>query len=84
MIRRAGRAGFDSRHGKVFLYSTASIPALVLTQPPIQRNRGKALSLQVKRPGLEADLSPPSSTEVRTASVTGAKSKPRLQQKRSK
>jgi hypothetical protein len=34
------------------------------TQPPIQWERG-ALSLGVKRPGREADHSPPSSAEVK-------------------
>jgi hypothetical protein len=38
--------------------------ALGTTQPPIQWVRG-ALSLGVKWPGREADLSPPSSTEVK-------------------
>jgi hypothetical protein len=31
---RAGRSGFDSGHGKIFLFSTASIPYLWPTQPP--------------------------------------------------
>jgi hypothetical protein len=39
-------------------------PALVPTQPPIQWVPG-ALPLGVKRPGREADLSPPSSAEVK-------------------
>jgi hypothetical protein len=38
--------------------------ALGPTQPPIQRVTG-ALSLGVKRPGREADNSPPSSAEVK-------------------
>jgi hypothetical protein len=33
---RAGRPGFDSRQCKIFLFSTASRPALGSTQPPIQ------------------------------------------------
>jgi hypothetical protein len=34
---RAGRPGFDSRKGReIFLFSTASKPALGATQPPIQ------------------------------------------------
>jgi hypothetical protein len=45
------------------LYSV-SRPALGPTQPPIQRVPG-ALSLGVKRPGSEADHSPPSSAEVK-------------------
>jgi len=36
------------------------------TQPPMQRVP-RALSLGVKRPGREADLSPPSSAEVKNA-----------------
>jgi hypothetical protein len=37
---------------------------IIPTQPPIQRVAG-ALSLGVKRPGREADHSPPSSDEVK-------------------
>jgi hypothetical protein len=51
----------------IFLFTTASRPALEPTQPPIQWVPG-ALSLEVKRPGLEADHSPPSSVEVKNAS----------------
>jgi hypothetical protein len=43
-----------------------SRPALGLTQPPIQWIPG-ALSLGLKRPGREADHSPPSSAEVKNA-----------------
>jgi hypothetical protein len=54
---RAGRQGFDSRQGQeIFLFSTASRPALGPTQPPTQWVAG-ALSLGVKRPGREADHS---------------------------
>jgi hypothetical protein len=57
--------GFDSRWGLgIFLFTTASRTALGPTQPPIQWVPG-ALSLGVKRPGREADHSPPSSTEVK-------------------
>jgi len=42
-----------------FLFATASSPALGPTQPPIQLAPG------VKRPGREADHSPPSSAEVK-------------------
>jgi hypothetical protein len=45
-------------------FTTASSTALAPTQPPIQWVQG-ALSLGVKRPGREADHSPPSSTEVK-------------------
>jgi hypothetical protein len=48
--------------------------ALGSTQPPIQRVPG-ALSLGVKRPGREADRSPPSSAEVNTPSRHGAQLK---------
>jgi hypothetical protein len=46
------------------LNTTASRTALGPTQPPIQWVPG-ALSLVVKRPGREADHSPPSSAEVK-------------------
>jgi hypothetical protein len=59
-----GVLGFSSRQGLgIFLFTTASRPALVPTEPPIQWVRG-TLSLAVKRPGREADHSPPSSAEV--------------------
>jgi hypothetical protein len=56
---RAGRPGFDSRQGKIFLFSTVSRPALGATQPPIQ------WVPEVKRPRREADHSPPSAAEVK-------------------
>jgi hypothetical protein len=60
-----GGLWFDSRRGLgIFLFTIASRPALGPTQPPIQWVPG-ALSLGVKRPGHEADLSPPSSAEVK-------------------
>jgi hypothetical protein len=44
---------FDSRRGLgIFLFTTASRTVLVLTEPPIQWVP-RALSLGVKRPGLE-------------------------------
>jgi hypothetical protein len=46
------------------LYSTASRPALEPTHPPIQWVPGDR-SPRVKRPGREADVSPPSSAEVK-------------------
>jgi hypothetical protein len=49
---------------KNFLFSRLSRPALRSTQPPIQWVPG-ALSLGVKRPGLEVDHSPPTSAEVK-------------------
>jgi hypothetical protein len=60
-----GVLGFDSRRGLgVFLFTTASRMALRPTQPPIQWVPG-ALSLGIKRPGREADQSPPYSAEVK-------------------
>jgi hypothetical protein len=57
--------GFDSRRGLgIFLFTTVSRTVLGLTQPPIQWVPG-ALSLGVKRPGGEADHSPPSSAKVK-------------------
>jgi hypothetical protein len=56
---------FDSRRGLgIFLLTTASRTALGPTQPPIQWVQ-EALSLGVKRPGREADHSPPSSAKVK-------------------
>jgi hypothetical protein len=60
-----GILGFDSRRGLgIFLFSTASRTALGPTQPPIQWVPW-VLFLGVKRPGREADHSPPSSAEVK-------------------
>jgi hypothetical protein len=60
-----GVLGFDSRWGLgIFLFTTVSRMALGHTQPPMQWVPG-ALSLGVKRPGREADHSPPSSAEVK-------------------
>jgi hypothetical protein len=62
-----GVLGFHSRQGLgIFLFTTASTTALGPTQPPIQWVPG-ALSLRLKRPGSEADHSPPSSAEVKNA-----------------
>jgi hypothetical protein len=47
-----------------FLFDIVSRPALGPTQPPIQWVSG-ALSLEVKRPGREANHSPPSSAEFK-------------------
>jgi len=48
----------------IFLLTTASRTALGPTQHPIQWEP-EALSLEVKRPGREADSSPPTSAEVK-------------------
>jgi hypothetical protein len=62
-----GRPGFDCRQaGILFLFTTASRPALGPTQPPIQWVP-VILSTRVKGPGREADHSPPSSAEVKNA-----------------
>jgi hypothetical protein len=62
MIGRGG--GFEYRQGlEIFLFDTMSRPALEPTQPPNQGVPG-ALSLGVKRPGCEANHSPPSSAKV--------------------
>jgi hypothetical protein len=60
---RGSRVPIPARAG-IFLFTTASRTALVPTQPPIQRKLG-VLSVGVKRPGHEADHSPPSSVEVK-------------------
>jgi hypothetical protein len=48
----------------IFLFTTASRPALGPTQSPIQLVPG-VLSLEVKRSGRETDHLPPSSAEVK-------------------
>jgi hypothetical protein len=56
---------FDSRRGLgVILFTAASRTALGPTQTPIQWVP-RALSPRVKRPGREADHSPPSSAEAK-------------------
>jgi hypothetical protein len=50
----------------IYNHPTVSRTALGPTQPPIQWVPG-ALSLGVKRPGREADHSPPSSAEAKNA-----------------
>jgi hypothetical protein len=60
-----GVLGFDSQRGLgIFLFTTTSRIAVGPTQPHIQWVPG-ALALGVKRPGNEADHSPPSSAEVK-------------------
>jgi hypothetical protein len=59
-----GVLGFDSRGGLGSFLITVSRTALGPTQLPMQWVPG-ALSLGVKRPGREADHSPPSSAEVK-------------------
>jgi hypothetical protein len=59
---RGFRVRFPAGFG-FFFFTTVSRTALGATQPPIQWVPG-ALFLGVKRPGREADHSPPSSAEV--------------------
>jgi hypothetical protein len=60
-----GVLGFDSRRELgICLFTTATRTARGPTQPPIQWKPG-AVSLRVKRPGREADHSPPSSAAVK-------------------
>jgi hypothetical protein len=63
--------GSDSRKGNDFLFSTASTPDLGPIQPPIQCVP-RAISPGVKRPGREADHSPPSSAEVKKVRAISA------------
>jgi hypothetical protein len=58
---------FESRQRQgIFLFATASSPALGPTRPPIQWVLGD-VSLGVKRPGREADCLPQTSAEVKNA-----------------
>jgi hypothetical protein len=50
--------------GNNLIFSMSSKPVLVPTQPPNQWGSGALLSPGVKRPGSEADHSPPNSAEV--------------------
>jgi hypothetical protein len=59
---RGSRVRFPAALG-IFLFTTVSRTAVGPTHPPIQWVPG--LSLGVKRPGREADYSPPSSAEVK-------------------
>jgi hypothetical protein len=57
--------GFDPRQGQlIFLYSTASEPALVPFKPPIERVSAD-LFPGLQRPGREDDHSPPSSAAAK-------------------
>jgi hypothetical protein len=57
--------GFESRREQgLFLFTTASRPALVPTQPPIPWVPGPFF-LGIKRPRREADHPPPSSADVK-------------------
>jgi hypothetical protein len=56
--------GSSPGRDEIFLFTAASRLVLGPTQPPIQW-APEALSLGVKRPGREADHSPPSSAKVK-------------------
>jgi hypothetical protein len=60
---RGSRVRFPAELG-IFLFTTASRTALGTSQPPIQWVP-ENLYLGVKRPGLEADHSPPSGAEFK-------------------
>jgi hypothetical protein len=63
--RRSRQPFFDPRQEQgIFLFSTTSRPALGSTHPPNQRISG-ILASEVKRSGREADLSSPSTAEVK-------------------
>jgi hypothetical protein len=59
-----GRGSIPGREQEIFLYSTASRPALGPTQPPIQWVPG-SLSPGLRRQGRKAGRSAPSSAEVK-------------------
>jgi hypothetical protein len=60
---------FDSRQElEIFPFSTASRPALGPTRPPIQWALG-VISQGLKRLGLEANHSPPSTAEVKNGAA---------------
>jgi hypothetical protein len=63
LVERGSTVRFPAGAGN-FLFTTAPKMALGPTQPLIQWVLG-SLSLGVKRPGREADHSPPSSAEVK-------------------
>jgi hypothetical protein len=68
---RGSSVGIETRLGAgavmgLFLFSIASRPALVSTQPPIQWVPGP-LSPRINWLGREADHSPPCSAEVKNA-----------------
>jgi len=60
------RSSIPRKDRNFFIFTTASKPALVPTQPPIQWIPA-ALSLGLRLPGLETDNSSPSSAEVTNA-----------------
>jgi hypothetical protein len=63
---RAAQSGIRVRYPGIFLFTTASRPALGPIQPPILCVPEDP-SMGVKRPGGEADHSPPTSAKVNNA-----------------
>jgi hypothetical protein len=59
-----GPGSIPSGGQEIFLFTVVSVPSLGPTQPPIQWVPG-ALTLGVKRHGLETDHSPSSSVDVK-------------------
>jgi hypothetical protein len=68
-FHRLDGRGSNPGRGKIFLFSTTSRPALRPTQPPIQWVP-RPICAEVKRPGREADHSPPSNGEVKNGGAT--------------
>jgi len=60
------QSSLSGKRNEFFPLATASRQALGLTQPPIQLVPG-AFSSEVKRPGREADHSPPSTAEIKNS-----------------
>jgi hypothetical protein len=63
-LHDTGGQSLSPGRAKNFLFSTSSRPDMGSTQPPIRWVLG-ALSPAVKRPGHEADHSPPTSAGVK-------------------
>jgi hypothetical protein len=66
---RAGRPGFKSRQGKIFLFYIASRPTLGPNQNPVHWTSGD-LSPELKRPGREVDRSSSTGPEVKNDGAT--------------
>jgi hypothetical protein len=64
-----GVDGFDSRHGKIFLFTTVSRSVLGPTRPLTQWVPG-GISARIKRPGREADHLFPSKAETENGGTT--------------
>jgi len=66
MGRRTGFRFLTGTMMRLLLFATVSRPDLGTTQPPMQWAPG-AFSAEVKRPGREADHTPATTSEVKTA-----------------